>query len=1043
MKSPHTTIITLLLCCSLGAFADESQYFHTSQLFPASVQSPTASDLGKYGDISVSHYTGRANVAIPLFSITQNGIPLNINLTYDTSGMQVNELPGIVGHGWTLNVGGCITRVMNHDYDEMTYRTDLPWASSFKNYFHAHDTLTSVMSKTQAQRIALFEDRYLNYDLSPDIFYFNFMGKTGKFFMGNDGVWRVDSEDNLVVVFNHEKDTSYIYPFISTLPYGGTGGYENHNQPRTIKGFTLIDDNGIQYVFGDHDGDCGTSAIEYSTDLSSCSDYEEMEAWHATAWYLTKVKDRFGNMVYKFIYHRGEYIAQVYNAFAGAATQYPNNNLLIIDNVDFPYSMTLVSPVYLSTVITKDKLHFNFEYKNAVDYPALRGDSLYPNLFPMLNRDNPLLARKIIHTYNHTQSEEYNQYPFYYLQYPLDSIAQFRVTSDNTIQNPLSATGLRLLDKIYCDSRRSLSAEFFDPNDLRIGNLRSSNPHFNFSYSFDGRPHLTEVSQNEEKTYRFIYNDFQLLPRDYLTKQTDHWGYYNGIEYTLPTNSNVYSFSGREPNTTTSQYGTLSEIVYPTGGCTKITYEQNYYSSYLSDNSIQMCMGSGYAGGLRVSKIEDFENTNHTKILSSTQYHYRKANGSSSGTLYSLPRYTWADWQPENGITVNLIRITSINSLSSDNGPHIGYSRVEEIHGDSTSTIYEYRDLVNNPDEKYAWSIMDTLSPTPFDHFSSREYKRGQLLKETLKDRNENIIRSIEYTYRSDDVESNYVLTSTINYNTPNIVNQNTPGYGYNIGVIYKLFYPKYDVVKVRTTTYENNGMVEDSVVYAKQDYTLNASYRGKYYPGIVRKTLSETQYRKEKSVKKAYKYPFTLESDSIVHKRMINKFFLPAISQENYHNGNLVKTDRTKYASWYGKEIPYLSLETWSGQIPDTLTRYQEYTDDGHLEYYKEAGKSRTRLFWDEDRLIAKITGPNLEEIEFDSSRNNPKEMFIIDNKSVFETPLMEAYVYTYDNLGNLISTTQPNGYTTYYEYDNMQRLTMIKDAHNYVIQDFEYHYR
>ena len=43
MKSPHTTIITLLLCCSLGAFADESQYFHTSQLFPASVQSPTIS----------------------------------------------------------------------------------------------------------------------------------------------------------------------------------------------------------------------------------------------------------------------------------------------------------------------------------------------------------------------------------------------------------------------------------------------------------------------------------------------------------------------------------------------------------------------------------------------------------------------------------------------------------------------------------------------------------------------------------------------------------------------------------------------------------------------------------------------------------------------------------------------------------------------------------------------------------------------------------------------------------------------------------------
>ena len=35
MNSLHKTLTALLLCCSLGAFADESQYFHTSQLFPA------------------------------------------------------------------------------------------------------------------------------------------------------------------------------------------------------------------------------------------------------------------------------------------------------------------------------------------------------------------------------------------------------------------------------------------------------------------------------------------------------------------------------------------------------------------------------------------------------------------------------------------------------------------------------------------------------------------------------------------------------------------------------------------------------------------------------------------------------------------------------------------------------------------------------------------------------------------------------------------------------------------------------------------------
>ena len=58
MKNVHKNLTTLLLCCSLGAFADESQYFHTSQFFPASVQSPTASDLGSVEQANHYYPTG-------------------------------------------------------------------------------------------------------------------------------------------------------------------------------------------------------------------------------------------------------------------------------------------------------------------------------------------------------------------------------------------------------------------------------------------------------------------------------------------------------------------------------------------------------------------------------------------------------------------------------------------------------------------------------------------------------------------------------------------------------------------------------------------------------------------------------------------------------------------------------------------------------------------------------------------------------------------------------------------------------------------------
>lgn len=36
-------------------------------------------------------------------------------------------------------------------------------------------------------------------DYMPDIFYFHFMGKSGKLFLGNDGNWKVASDDNLMV----------------------------------------------------------------------------------------------------------------------------------------------------------------------------------------------------------------------------------------------------------------------------------------------------------------------------------------------------------------------------------------------------------------------------------------------------------------------------------------------------------------------------------------------------------------------------------------------------------------------------------------------------------------------------------------------------------------------------------------------------------------------------------------------------------------------------------------------------------------------------
>ncbi|WP_312769839.1 hypothetical protein, partial [Epilithonimonas sp.] len=39
-------------------------------------------------------------------------------------------------------------------------------------------------------------------DYEPDIFTFNFMGYSGKFFLGSDGEWKVSSSNNLKVIID-------------------------------------------------------------------------------------------------------------------------------------------------------------------------------------------------------------------------------------------------------------------------------------------------------------------------------------------------------------------------------------------------------------------------------------------------------------------------------------------------------------------------------------------------------------------------------------------------------------------------------------------------------------------------------------------------------------------------------------------------------------------------------------------------------------------------------------------------------------------------
>src|SRR5688572_30149168 len=80
--------------------------------------SPEASSLGKYGDHTVSLYTGQQQIDIPIFSISESDINLPISLSYSTGGIKADEVASWAGLGWTLNAGGVVSRSMRGLPDE-------------------------------------------------------------------------------------------------------------------------------------------------------------------------------------------------------------------------------------------------------------------------------------------------------------------------------------------------------------------------------------------------------------------------------------------------------------------------------------------------------------------------------------------------------------------------------------------------------------------------------------------------------------------------------------------------------------------------------------------------------------------------------------------------------------------------------------------------------------------------------------------------------------------------------------------------------------
>ena len=1008
-------------------------------------QSPNTTSMGIFGEVPVSNFTGIPDISIPLYNVDiPSHVEMPLSLTYHALGIRTEEHAPWVGIGWNLNIGGVITRNVKGRPDECTYDVSNPISIDnhyqtlyngkvgfFFNYNLLGNTAKSDWSTTFDYPKKFNSSNYPfdQVDYEPDIFNFNFLGYSGKFFINyHTGKFVVQCDKALRVEFDNND---WVSPFLTRITSSGKLTKNCKYIFKTFKKFTIIDESGNKYIFGSSASGDFDHAIEYSMPLNISQTTGTGNLWSnidqeftPISWYLTKVILANGNEEINLNYERGPFIPQLNYASNSKSDSwdlgiFAHCSSSTCSPPSLEVNASYTSPVYLKEVeFPKRDLKISFTKSVAndlkYDYDQMEAATItYTNCLPIPFTNNHDVSGQLISDlYNSNLTDENNDY----------LIPEY--------QN-MAASVFNSNDPQLFDYRSFYPNAFvwFKLNNISITNLQGDiklrTIKFNYREDSKYRLRLSDLeildskNSNPIQQYSFNYNN-ELLP-EFLTAIGDHWGYYNGNQYasTDPTYSNqsnhrtyfYYNYnhildntstSLRNPNLTYAKAEMLEKIVYPTGGSTSFDYELNDYSSYVDiKDRLKLQNISGTGGGLRIKTItndDGFGNTftknyiykknyqticdvNQSKLnASSVELNSNVDQLESSGILNVFPVYKY-DY-PFNDKTNNtFISITSLNPIApltlNSAGTFVGYSEVVEKLSDGSFTIYKYTNHSNNDvdgnNDKGILLTDNNLLLTA--SFNSNSHFRGKLISSSSYNSSCKCVHEKKYDYvnvRGNDANVELCrgfYSSSINIHCDALGEHN---------LIYPTlyWYQLEDNVKLPQQEYEDLYDINDPQNIKKIETVKSYTYSAKYKQ--LTKVVTKTSDGKTRTTNLTYP---TDKSTTSPYSDM--------------NSANMIGTPITKEVTTTNSAGTTLSYEKQSTNYID----WKGYNSD------------------DGSTITNHIYAPQTVEEQKGSNASEVKVRY-----------------HGYDNSGNIITVSKENDMKLSYiwDYNHTHPIAEIKNANN-----------
>lgn len=1008
--------------------------------------SPTAASLGVFGQVPVGNYTGTAIINIPFYTVNYKELSVPIGIKYESLGNKPDHFPGVVGLGWALQAGGSITRVIKGQPDYEKFAVDEFTPAGY-------DAIVSDDWNTRASLENYLETGGFKTDYdhtNPDEFYFNINGITGNFYMNHLDKFSVKSSLNTLYTVEGTVETSktFTVPELTQsedLHDLWQDNLEQAYEPEVgiaemLYKILITDDHGIVYTFG------GTNnAIEFSRpgDDRTVSDLNEIaNLVTPITWHLTSIESPNGYKI-TFDYEQNTEVTKVgYCDFPqilwyNNGSQNDEQSRIEPQRIFLGEKSTLINACYLSAINT---------------------------------------PKETITFYNSLASDQ--------LQFPKD-------TGIYTIAK--NANAFIMYRDVGFALTENLRTKKLDAIQIKGGD-QSLYKTINLFYTNDTNTRLkllnVNIGGNDGKFgagYEFRYNQIPLPP--YLSYKTDYYGFYNGRnEYITTEDETHYQamdqtafFNSKAPDINYVQAEILDRIFYPTGGYTAFDYEPNDYGTSVSTWPFETnsATANTTTGGVRIRQITHYLSNGDVASLKS--YHYVKdyihGGTISSGVLAYQPAYydeyqnkpltpparypTYASYTG----SISFWKYFSTNPmypLAETRGNHVTYSEVTEENEDGSAIVYKYKNYDNGYNDQEpksaegdnAW-VSDNTDVKDFwkaEEGISMDLERGQPLSEEYyeaKDNNDKFLKTkTEYKYNDGQSDpsnyDNYVRVLIQSWNP--LKRAIIPSLRFLATKIYTYFpYLK----QVVNTNYEPDQATNQTIV----DYVYDKEYR------LLKK--QETTTSDNRVVTQLNTYSVDLATTS-PYDAMKSKGIVGAlVSSEQQSDGQTITTNTTVFdnnlSPGTGLILPKLVKTKYKTNAEETRMNFNQYDKYGDLVCSSPQDGIKTCYVWSYNYSypVAKIVNTDYatlidvlsgQQAVDDFAAGWPTSDAVNNFLQVLRTDsrMSNAFVtsYTYNGLQGVSSETNPNNRSTYYEYDFMGRLSIVRDHNNNILKQICYNY-